>query len=192
MLTSQPWMPWQLLPLLLVLLTACGDLRRLLPPSEEPQGSRRGAVAPKARSAPDVSRQLAITRERCLRERAELDVQMADLRRSEARLARVKEEVYSPVFSPPRWNEDEESRFRMEDREADWQRYLQAREDWTRKEGSHRARWQSDHTRRWQEAQARLDESARALRRQHPDLFSAPGSIEFNPRTVRRLRQCDG
>jgi hypothetical protein len=186
-------MPWQLWPLLLVLLTACTDLRRLLPsPPQTPQGTRPGTAAPKARPAPDGVKQRPISRERCLRDSAALEDQMAELRRSEARLARVKEEVYASQSSPPRWNEDAESRFRQEDRDADWQAYLQAREDWTRREGSQRARWQSDHTRRWQEAQANLDELARDLRRQHPDLFTAPGSIEFDPVVVRRLRQCEG
>ena len=48
-------MPWQLFPLLLLLLTACGDLRRLLPLPQEPQGSRTEAVAPKERPASDPS-----------------------------------------------------------------------------------------------------------------------------------------
>ena len=185
-------MPWQLWPLLLVVLTACSDLRRLLPSPQSPQGTPHGTVVPKARPAPDGVKQRPISRERCMQEIAELDVQMAELRRSEARLARVKEEAYTPQSSPPRWNEDEESRFRLEDRDADWQNYLQARDDWTRREGSQRARWQADHTRRWQEAQARLDGLASELRRQHPDLFTAPGSIEFDPVAVRRLRQCEG
>lgn len=185
-------MPWQLWPLLLVVLTACSDLRRLLPSPQSPQGTPHGTVGPKARPAPDGVNQRPISRERCLREIAELDVQMAELRRSEARLARVKEEAYTPQSSPPRWNEDEESRFRLEDRDADWQNYLQARDDWTRREGSQRARWQADHTNRWQEAQAHLDGLASELRRQHPDLFTAPGSIEFDPVAVRRLRQCEG
>ena len=187
-------MPWQLFPLLLLLLTACGDLRRLLPPPQEPQGSRSGAVEPKERPASDPSQlqKQKIARDRCLKELPALESQMAELRRSEARLARVKEEAYAPQSSPPRWNEDEESRFRLEDRESDWQRYLQARDDWTRRESGHRARWQADHARRWQEAQARLDQVVRSLRDQQPDLFTAPGSIEFNPLAVSRLRDCSG
>jgi hypothetical protein len=187
-------MPWQLFPLLLLLLTACADLRRLLSPPQGAQGSRSGVVGPKERpaSGPSQLQQQKIARDRCFRELPALEVQMAELRRSEARLAKVKEEAYVPQSSPPRWNEDEESRFRIEDREADWQRYLQAREDWTRGESGHRARWQADHANRWQEAQARLDQVARSLRDQQPDLFTAPGSIEFNPVAVRRLRDCGG
>jgi hypothetical protein len=117
---------------------------------------------------------------------------MAELRRAEAQLARVKEETYGPRPSPPRWNEDQESRFRPEDRDADWQNYLKAREDWTRRESAQRARWQADHVRRLDDAQARLDQLARSLREQQADLFTAPGSIEFNPVAIQRLRDCEG
>ena len=185
-------MPWQLLPLVLFFLTACGDLRRTLLPPQETRSPGSGVVSPRERPAPDASRKQPFHRDRCLRERQALEAQMAELRRSEAMLARVKEETYGPRSSPPRWNEDQESRFRPEDRDADWQRYLQAREEWNRQEGSRLARWKSDHARRVEEAQLRLDRTARSLREQQPDLFTAPGSIEFNPAVVRRLRHCEG
>lgn len=186
-------MPWPLLPVLLLLLTACGDLRSLLPSSQGPQGARSGVVGPQGSPGPNPSPQeQQITRERCLREGPALEAEMAELRRSEAQLARVKEEAYRPHSSPPRWNEDQESRFRPEDRDGDWQTYLQAREEWTRKESGHRAQWQADHARRLEEAQAQLNRLARSLRDQQPDLFTGPGSIEFNPVAVRRLRECEG
>jgi hypothetical protein len=186
-------MPWPLLPLLLLLLTACGDLRLPLPSPHRAQGPRSGVVGAKGPPAPNPSPQpQQITREDCLREGPALEAQMAELRRSEAQLANVKEEAYRPQSSPPRWNEDQESRFRPEDRDGDWQTYLQAREEWTRKESGHRAQWQADHARRLAEAQARLNQLARSLRDQQPDLFTGPGSIEFNPVAVRRLRECEG
>ena len=185
-------MGWQLLPLLLLLLTACGDLRRFLPSPLGHQGTGGGAVAPKDPPLPKSSQQQRIARERCLRERPALETKMAELRRAEAQLARVKEETYGPRSSPPRWNEDQESRFRPEDRDADWQEYLQAREEWTRKEGAQRALWQADHARRLDDAQARLDQLARSLRERQADLFTAPGSIEFNPVAIQRLRDCEG
>lgn len=185
-------MLWQLLPLVLLSLTACADLRRLLPPPQEARSPGHGAISPKDRSAPDTSKKEPFNRDRCLRERQVLESQIAELRRSEALLARVKEERYGPRSSPPRWNEDQESRFRPEDRDADWQNYLKAREEWHRQEGGRQSRWQADHARRLDEAQVRLDRTARSLREQHPDLFTTPGSIEFNPAVVRRLRDCKG
>jgi hypothetical protein len=186
-------MGWQLLPLLLLLLTACGELRSFLPSPQGPQGSGRGSLPSKEPPVPNPpQQQQRIARERCLRERTVLEAKMAELRRSEAQLARVKKETYGPRSSPPRWNEDQESRFRPEDRDADWQEYLQAREEWTRKEGTLRALWQADHARQLDDAQARLDQLTRSLREQQADLFTAPGSIEFNPDVVRRLRDCEG
>ena len=128
--------------------------------------------------------------ERCLRERPELEAQMASLRRAETLLARVKGEAYIPLPAPAPWDEAAESRFRLEDREADWQRHLGERETWRQGEQSRRARWQADHEDRLREAQARLDQEARALRSRRANLFTGPGSIEFNPAVEAQIRQC--
>jgi hypothetical protein len=115
---------------------------------------------------------------------------MASLRRAENLLARVKGEAYVPSPAPTPWDEAAESRFRLEDQEADWQRHLGERETWRQGEQSRRARWQADHNDRLREAQARLDQEARALRSRQANLFTGPESIEFNPAVEARIRQC--
>ncbi|MEB3156117.1 MAG: hypothetical protein VKO26_01615 [Cyanobacteriota bacterium] len=129
-------------------------------------------------------------RERCLRERPGLETGMAALRRAESRLARVKEEGYAPLPPPPPWDEAAEARFRQEDRDADWLRHQREREAWREGEGIRRARWWSDHQARLGEAQAELNAAARSLRERRPDLFTGPGSIEFNPAVAEQIRTC--
>jgi hypothetical protein len=128
--------------------------------------------------------------ERCLRERPELETRMAALRRAESRLARVKEESYVPSPPPKPWDESAESRFRLEDREVDWQRQLQDEEAWQRREESRRSRWLAEHDERLREAQEGLDRQARELRSLRADLFTGPASIEFNPEVAEDIRTC--
>ncbi|MFM9047055.1 MAG: hypothetical protein ACKOOH_05280 [Cyanobium sp.] len=186
------WLRWQLLSLF-VLLTACADLRRLLPPGQDTQQSRGAAVGKDDRSRPDLEKikERRIALERCLRERPGLEAQMADLRATEAHLAHVKGESYGGLPGPEPWDEAKESRFRVEDREADWQKHLQAREDWKQRNQSRQRAWETLHRERLRAAQSRVDEQALSLRAQEPDLFTGPGSIEFNPLAVHRIRHCD-
>lgn len=181
-----------LLPLSLVLLLAsCGTLQRAFAPAANQQGLN----APVKQQA-DQQRQAAAQaerrrdQERCLLERPGFEAQMAALRRAESQLARVKEDTYVPLRPPEPWDESVESRYRLEDREADWQRHLQAQEAWQRREQSHRASWMANHQERLSLAQERLDRQARELRSLRPDLFTGPGSIEFNPEVAHRLLHC--
>ena len=128
--------------------------------------------------------------ERCLRERPELGNRMAALRRAESRLARVKAETFLPSPPPKPWDEGAESRFRLEDREVDWQRHLQDEEAWQRREESRRSRWLAEHQERLREAQDGLDRQARELRSLRADLFTGPTSIEFNPEVAEAIRTC--
>lgn len=186
--------PWQILCLAALSLTACGDLRRLFPPTQGPHQQKGAGVEGKNLPAPDPSqvRQQRLGVERCLRERPGLETQMASLRQAEARLAQVKAETYASLPPPAPWNEAEESRFRLEDREADRQKYLQEQDEWKRRDLSRQRRWQMDHQERLRQAQSVLDGYARSLRIQRPDLFTGSGSIEFDPLVVHRIRQCDG
>lgn len=115
---------------------------------------------------------------------------MVALRQAERQLARVKQDTYVPLPHPERWDEAKESRYRLEDREADWQRHLQIHAEWQRREERRRNRWQADHNARLEIAQGRLDRLARQLHGQRPDLFTGPGSIEFNPEVADRIRSC--
>lgn len=186
-----------LLVALLLLLAACGN-------QERSPGLNRGQQDPNAPASPqkkqqsqakaraEAEKQRAQAQERCLQERPGVEAQMAALRRAELQLALVKEDIYVPLPPPEPWNESRESRFRREDRDADWQRYLQAQEAWQRREQSHRARWRAQHQERLERAQERLDGQARSMRSRHPDLFTGPQSIEFNPQVVHRLLHCQG
>jgi len=172
------------------LLGACGSPRGQRDPGENP-GAGGGASRTSVRQAEARLRtERQREEERCLRERPELEAQMASLRRAENLLARVKGEAYAPSPAPTPWDEAAESRFRLEDREADWQRHLGEQETWRQGEQSRRARWQADHNDRLREAQARLDQEARALRSRRANLFTGPGSIEFNPAVEAQIRQC--
>lgn len=187
------WSRWLLLVVWLPWLGSCGQKPRLVAPNQ----GQQGVNAPENRQAEqqrlaNVQRQRAQQRaqELCLQERPGLVAQMASLRRAELQLARVKEETYVPLPAPDPWDEARESRFRQEDREADWQRHLQAQEAWQRREWNHRANWMANHQDRLLIAQERLDQEAQALRSRRPELFTAPGSIEFNPEVARRLSNC--
>lgn len=187
------WSRWLLLVVWLPWLGSCGHKPRLAAPNQAEQGVQ-APVTPRAEQQrlANVQRQLAQQRaqELCLQERPSLVAQMAALRRAELQLARVKEETYVPLPAPDAWDEARESRFRQEDREADWQRHLQAQEAWQRRERNHRANWTANHRDRLLIAQERLDREAQALRSRRPELFTAPGSIEFNPEVAQRLRNC--
>lgn len=171
----------------LLLISACGSPRSS-PPKDMQRLGEKGQVMQELRQAQLQRERNAL--ESCLRERPELEAQMVSLRRAEAELARVKQEGYVPLPPPEPWNEARESRYRLEDREADWQRYLQAQEDWKRREEQHRSSWHVGHQSRLQEAQATLDRVARELRSRRPNLFTGPGSIEFNADVVSQIRSC--
>jgi hypothetical protein len=185
---ARRWRPVLLSLALTSLVGACGFQRGTPGPAVE-----AGAGGDASRNAERQARARAERQqqaERCLRERPELEAQMASLRRAESDLARVREGTYVPLPAPAPWDEAAESRFRLEDREADWQRHQQAQESWRQQEQSRRARWWADHQDRLREAQARLDQEARALRSRRADLFTGPGSIEFNPTVEAQIRQC--
>lgn len=173
----------------LVLLVSCGSLQPV-PPQEGPGASRNRQLAQQRQAEAKAQVAQRMEQERCLRERSSLESQMADLRRAEVQLARVKQDRYVPLPAPEPWDEATEARYRLEDREADWQRHRQAQEAWQRREQSHRASWKANYQARLQLAQERLDRQARQLRTRRPELFTGPGSIEFNPEVAHRLLHC--
>ncbi|MFN9546413.1 MAG: hypothetical protein ACK6AD_04995 [Cyanobacteriota bacterium] len=188
---NRRWLPVVFSLALTSLVGACGTPgagpgpreSRASSPSDRDAGRQRLAEA-RARSA---RRQLD---ERCERERPELTSRMAALRRAESRLARLKEETYVPSPPPAPWDEAFESRFRLEDREADLLRHQRQQEAWRQREESRRASWWADHQARLRQAQARLNREAQALRSRRADLFTGPASIEFKPTVVEQIRQC--
>ncbi len=174
------------------LLAACAPRRAATPP--DPNITREESIrqATERRQLADARGRAERQRlqERCLRERPALEARMAALRRAESRLARVKEESYAPLPPPPPWDEAAEARFRQEDRDADWLRHQREQEAWRQREEDRRALWWSDQQARLREAQSELNAVARALREQRADLFTGPGSIEFNPVVVAQIRGC--
>lgn len=188
---QHPWLR-SLLLALLVVLPACTERRRVPPPPlEQQQGFNTGAERRLARQREALIKQQRQERERCLRQRPKLEAQMAALRRAEAQLARIKAESYVPTQAPAPWDATRESRYRLEDREADWQRHIAQREKWQREEIGRRANWQRSHEQRLALAQQRLNQQAGELRSQRPDLFTGPGSIEFNPEVAGQIRRCE-
>jgi predicted small lipoprotein YifL len=187
---ARHWLPVLLALALIPLVGACG-LKGPGSGSDVPEGDRSAREAERQQRAEATARRKRKqVVDRCLREGPALEAEMAALRRAESQLARVKEETYAPLPPPAPWDETSESRFRQEDREVDWQRHLQEQDDWQRREESRRSRWLADHDSRLREAQERLNLSARGLRSRQADLFTGPGSIEFNPEVAERIRQC--
>jgi hypothetical protein len=186
------WLPVLLALVLPPFMAACGSggLNTAQRPgvgADEPtrQAAERQQLAERRARAEQQRRE-----ERCQRERPALETRMAALRRAERRLADLKEERYRPLSPPPPWDEAAESRFRQEDRDADWQRHQGEQESWQLREDNHRARWWADHQARLMDAQEALNAEARSLRNQRADLFIAPGSIEFNPKVEEEIRRC--
>lgn len=134
--------------------------------------------------------QAAKSGQHCRNQRRQLLALMASLRRTEAELAATKRDTYRSSSAPPPWDEDRESRYRLEDRELDRQRHEAAVAGWQSREAARRAAWEAGRRRRQDQAQQRLNQTARRLRQLEPDLFIAPGSIEFDAAVVRRLRTC--
>lgn len=185
----RPWLRFVLLLWLVLPLAACGDLRRAFSPQQGLQGLKAPVGSRPPQPQPPAVRQ-RMAEERCRRERPGLEARMERLRRAELRLARVKEEAYVPLAPPPPWDEGKESRYRQEDRDADWLRDEQAREAWRRREKGRRESWLMDHQERLRQAQRHLDQQTRELRARRPDLFTGPASIEFHPEVVDRIRAC--
>ena len=185
------WLRSLLLLLFLVPLTACGGKLRPFSSEEAPQQPIQSPEQNlNERRARSQALRQRMEQERCLRDRPGLEAQMVALRQAELELALVKQDSYRPLPPPEPWDESKESRYRLEDREADWQRYLQRQEDWQRREQSRRASWRSNHQARLQRAQETLNRHVQELRVRRPDLFTGPGSIEFNPEVAQRLRHC--
>ncbi|MEB3334755.1 MAG: hypothetical protein VKP70_07195 [Cyanobacteriota bacterium] len=187
---ARRWLPVVLSIALGLQLGACGNGNA--PDPRAGKGSRE-AVEGKRRAEAQVQARAKRRRrhERCLRERPALEAAMAELRRAESALAQVKSETRVPLPPPPPWNDAVESRFRLEDRELDRQRHEEARANWRQREESDRLRWRAAHQERLGEAQGHLNRQARVLRDRRPDLFTGPGSIEFNPAVEDQIRQCD-
>jgi hypothetical protein len=186
------WLPLLLSAALICLIGGCRAWRSGPGPGAEAQAPRPSSQASEAQRLAEARARAERQRleERCLLERPELEERMAALRRAESRLAGVKDESYVPLPPPAPWDEAAESRFRQEDQETDWQRHLLERERWRQREAQRRASWWADHDARLGEAQAQLNQEAQALRNRRPDLFTGPGSIEFNPTVADQIRQC--
>lgn len=189
---ARRWLPLALSLVLIPLTVACGTLPFSVGPRQgEPADPPSEKEATRQRQAEAKARREQLRMEAvCFRERPAFQAQMAALRGAERRLARVKEEPYVPLPAPEPWDEATESRFRLEDREVDWQQHLRNQEAWRRREQDHRARWLADHQARLRQAQWQLDQRAQILRTRRADLFTGPGSIEFNPRVVVEILQC--
>lgn len=187
---APPWLRTPLLLLLLLPLTACGGKLRPFSPKEAQQPIQSPQTDLNDRRAQRQAQRQRMEQERCLRDRPGLEAQMVALRQAELELARVKQQSYRSLPPPEPWDESKESRYRHEDREADWQRYLQRQEDWQRREQSHRANWMANHQAHLQRAQETLNRHAQDLRTRRPDLFTGPKSIEFDPKVSQRLRHC--
>lgn len=147
--------------------------------------------APQAQQAPRPSQAEQLqSAHQCIRQRQDVETRLASLRRAEWELAQLR--GASPPWSRPRpvWDEQLEQRYSPADQELDRQRYERELAAWEASEARARAEWRQRHALRLDAAQERLDRFAAGLRRDHPDLFTGPLSIEVNPPVLARLQRC--
>lgn len=126
----------------------------------------------------------------CRQRRQDLQLRLEDLRRTEAELLGLRGATPPPGPPPPRWNEEEEQRYRPEDQEFDRLSHERELAAWRESETLRRSAWRARHAERLDALQVRLDGVAAGLRRQYPDLFTGPTSIEVRPAVLARLSDC--
>jgi len=164
-------------------LLAAGGCSRRQPP-QAPRASR----APQAQPQPQpLDRHAA---QRCLRRREQLHSRLQQPRRSERQLLRLRRAT--PPFSTPGpiWDEAKEQRYSPVDQEIDRQNHERELAAWRESQTAFQARWRRRQAAELAAEQARLNRLAAGLRRQYPDLFSGPISIELNPAVLERLQHC--
>ncbi|MDM7953179.1 MAG: hypothetical protein QUV07_08200 [Cyanobium sp. CZS 25K] len=154
------------------------------------------------RCLPSTDRRLAIERadekeaaarraalEACRSRQRRITSLMASLRDAEQELAAARNSPFRPSVPPPTpIDAGRESRYRQEDQQLDRERYEAALGAWEEQVASQRARWRQGRAQRVEVAQARLDRDYQALRALEPDLFTGPGSIEFDPMALQRVK----
>jgi hypothetical protein len=127
-----------------------------------------------------------------LRQRRISDL-IASLHRSEQALATARSTPFRPSVAPPApLDATRESRYRLEDQQLDRERYETALEAWEQQVAGEKWRWRQERAERMAAAQKRLDRDHQALLALQPDLFTAPGSIEFDPAAVARVNAACG
>jgi hypothetical protein len=128
--------------------------------------------------------------QRCINRRDSLRSRLGQLGESERELLRLR--GATPPLSRPRpiWDEAKERRYSPADQEIDRQDYERELQLWRDSQAASQASWRRIQARRLAAAQQRLNRRAAELRRQHPDLFSGPISIEVDPAALERLNRC--
>lgn len=151
----------------------------------------RSLAIDSAATKEEAARRAAL--EACRSRQERITALMASLREAEQELAAARNTPFQPSVAPPEPLDDRrESRYRLEDQQLDRERYEAALDAWEQRVADQRVRWQEDRVQRIKRAQERLDRSFVALKTLQPDLFSGPGSIEFDPAVARRVAAgCD-
>ena len=115
---------------------------------------------------------------------------LAALRQAERQLNRLKQQGEPAAGNPPVWDEAREERFSEQDQDLDRQRYGRQLALWQQQQAERSQAWEGRHSLELAAAQSQLNRRARALRRQHPDLFTGASSIEVNPAVLAQLLRC--
>jgi hypothetical protein len=129
----------------------------------------------------------------CRARRQRIMALMASLWTAEQELAATKNAPFRPSLAPPApIDERTEARYRLEDQQLDHQRREAALAAWEERVAAERVRWRDERARRIATAQERLDRGLLALKSLQPNLFTGPGSIEFDPVVARQVTTpCD-
>ena len=115
---------------------------------------------------------------------------MAALRQAERQLNPLKQQGEPAASNPPVRDQAREQRFSEQDQDLDRQRHGRQLALWQQQQAERSQAWEGRHSLELAAAQSQLNRRARALRRQHPDLFTGASSIEVNPAVLAQLLRC--
>lgn len=157
---------------------------RCLDTIEQRLAEERAAAA--RRQAATLAQRLAF----CQRTRPRASQLVAEFRRQQADLDRLRAEVYQPTPRPQAPDPAVLSKLPVYDQELDQERYAQAVQAWQTKETARSAAWDAEHGRLLSVSEARLAAIVADLRALKAGLLTADAVPRLDEQAVRRFADC--
>ena len=126
----------------------------------------------------------------CQRTRPRASQLVAEFRREQADLERLRAEVYQPTPRPQPPDPAALSKLAVYDQELDQERYAQAVQAWQTKEAARSGAWAAEHGRLLSGSEARLAAIARDLRTLNPALLTPAAVPRLDEQAVDRFADC--
>ena len=126
----------------------------------------------------------------CQRTRPRASQLVAEFRREQADLERLRAEVYQPTPRPQPPDPAALSKLPIYDQELDQERYAQAVQAWQTKEAARSGAWAAEHGRLLSGSEARLAAIARDLRTLNPALLTPAAVPRLDEQAVDRFADC--